>query len=362
MALALALAEQAQGRTAPNPLVGAVIVNGRRIVGRGYHRRAGAAHAEIEALRQAGRRARGATLYVTLEPCNHYGRTPPCCDAILAAGIRRVVIACRDPNPLTDGRGVARLRRAGVRVSEGLLRDQAQRLNEPFTKAMTRRLPVVIAKVGQSLDGKIATSRGESRWITSTAARRMAHAWRSRVDAILVGVNTVLRDDPLLTARGVGSRPDRLVKVIVDSRLRTPVTARCLSRRSPAPTLIATLARAPSRAELLRRRGVEVLVLPPRRGRVPLRPLCERLVRRGIHSVLLEGGGEVLASALAERLVDRAVFFIAPKLIGGRGAPGAVGGEGISRLIRAVRLAEVRVRRVGPDLCVEGRVVYPKGR
>jgi len=360
MRRALALAARARGLTSPNPLVGAVIVNGRRIAGQGYHHRAGAPHAEVEALRQAGRRARGATLYVTLEPCNHYGRTPPCCDAILDAGIRRVVIASRDPNPLTDGRGIAKLRRAGVRVSEGVLRREARQLNESFAKAMTRQLPFMIAKMGQSLDGKIATVRGESRWITSGAARRMVHRWRSRVDAILVGINTVLRDDPLLTARPHTRRVP--IKVIVDSRLRSPSTARCLSPASPAPTLIATTVRNASRAGALARRGAEVVVLPPRHGRVPLRRLCRMLVRRGIHSVLLEGGGEVFAGALAERLVDRVLFFIAPTLIGGRGAPGAVGGPGISRLDQSIRLEEVRVRRVGPDLCVEGRVVYPKKR
>jgi diaminohydroxyphosphoribosylaminopyrimidine deaminase/5-amino-6-(5-phosphoribosylamino)uracil reductase len=361
MGLALRLARKAVGHTSPNPMVGAVIVKDRRIIGQGYHRRAGAPHAEVEALRKAGPRTCGATLYVTLEPCNHAGRTPPCCDAILTAGISCVVIATKDPNPLTNGRGVARLRRAGIRVVTGVLEQEAQQLNEPFRKAMISGIPFVIAKVGQSLDGKIATTRGESRWITSPAARRLGHQWRSRVDAILVGVRTVLRDDPLLAVRGAAQRPGRPVKIIVDSRLRTPHTARCLSAQSPAPSLIATTVRTGTKRAALVRRSVELLTLPAQQGRVPLRRLCRLLARRGIQSILIEGGGEVLASAFAERLVDRIAFFIAPMLIGGRTAPASVGGIGVSRLAHAIRLDDVTYRRVGPDLCVEGRVVYPKG-
>jgi len=235
MARALRLARRALGRTSPNPAVGAVVVKDGRVVGQGYHRRAGWPHAEVEALRRAGARARGATLYVTLEPCNHTGRTPPCCDALLAAGIARVVVAAKDPNPVTNGRGMARLRRAGVEVVAGVLEQEARRLNEPFWKAMRSRMPLVVAKIGQSLDGKIATAIGESRWITSLAARRLAHRWRSRADAILIGVNTVLRDDPLLTVRGVVRRLDRPLKVIVDSRLRTPLRARCFSALGSSP-------------------------------------------------------------------------------------------------------------------------------
>lgn len=360
MRLALSLARKAQGRTAPNPAVGAVIVSGDRVVGRGYHRRAGAPHAEAEALRQAGARARGSTLYVTLEPCNHDGRTPPCCEAIAASGIAQVVLAARDPNPITDGRGVAALRRAGIRVTEGVLDREARRLNEPFFKAMTTGLPFVIAKVAQSLDGKIATRRGESRWITSPAARRLAHRWRARVDALLVGINTVLRDDPRLTARGVPHRNGFPLKVIMDSRLRLPPTAACL--RGTTPAIVATTRHDRMRAARLARRGAEVLVFRARQGRVPVRPLLRALARRGIQSVLIEGGGEVLAGALAERLVDRVVWFIAPCLIGGRAAPGAVGGEGVARLSQTIRLTALEVRRVGPDLCVEARVVYSQRR
>ncbi len=360
MARALALARRAIGQTSPNPMVGAVVVNGGRVVGEGYHRRAGLPHAEIEALRKAGAHTRGGTLYVTLEPCNHTGRTPPCCDAILTSGISRVVVAAKDPNPITNGRGIARLRRAGVDVVTGVLEREAAALNAPFQKAMTTGLPFAVAKVGQSLDGKIATARGESRWITSPASRRLAHRWRGRVDAILVGVNTVLVDDPRLTARGMSRQRGRPVRVIVDSHLRIPLRARCLSSHSP--TLIATTVSSGSKRARLARRGIEILTFPATRGRVPLRRLFRELARRGIQSILIEGGGEVLASAVAERLVDRLVFFIAPILIGGRAAPGSFGGAGVSRLSRAIRLEELTCTRVGPDLCVEARVVYPRRR
>ena len=370
MGLALRLARRAEGQTSPNPPVGAVIVRDGRQVGWGYHRRTGDPHAEVEALRRAGSRARGATLYVTLEPCNHTGRTGPCCDDIMAAGMARVVIGARDPNPITDGRGIARLRRSGVAIVTGVRAAETRRLIAPFHKAMMTGLPFVVAKAAQSLDGKIATHSGQSQWITSAPARRARHEWRSRVDAILVGIETILADDPRLSARAGRRRSGRPVKVIVASRLRTPPSARCLSSASPAPTLIATTVAAPARVAALVRRGAEIVVLPARpapharrggarNGRVPLRHLFRLLVRRGLHSVLIEGGGEVLAGALEERLVDRLTMFVAPMLIGGRSAPSSVGGRGVNRLSEAVRLQDAVWSRVGPDWCVEARVIYP---
>lgn len=374
MRLALRLARRAIGDTSPNPVVGAVVVKRGRIVGQGYHRHAGWAHAEVEALRQAGRRASGATMYVTLEPCHHTGRTPPCCEALIQAGIKRVVIAMTDPNPITNGRGIERLRRAGIQVVTGVLEADAKRLNAPFTKAITTKMPWVVAKVAQSLDGKIATRTGDSRWISSAASRRFAHELRRQVDAIVVGVNTIVRDDPLLTARDPHrpARAGRPIKVIVDSHLRTPVASRCLSRESPAPTVIATTQRSPAKRAPFVRRGIEVLVFPSRLrrgrggqasgGRVPLRRLFRALVRRyPITSILLEGGGEVLASALADRLVDRLVWVIAPLIIGGRDSTPSVGGEGIRRLTQAIRLCDVTVRHLGPDLVLDASVAYPKG-
>ena len=366
MRAALRLARRALGDTSPNPVVGAVIVHRGRVVGQGYHRRAGLAHAEVEALRQARERARGATLVVTLEPCNHVGRTPACCDALIQAGITQVVIAMKDPNPITNGRGIARLRRAGIGVVTGVLEEEAKRLNAPFAKFITTGMPFVIAKIAQSLDGKIATTTGESRWISSASSRALGHQLRRQVDAILVGVRTVLRDDPLLTARDRSkpTRPGYPIKVIVDSHLRTPSNSRCLSSNSPAPTIIATTpqASARKRANLQRRGGIHVMVLPSSSdGRIPLRRLCRELARRyAITSVLIEGGGEVLASALEERLVDRVMWCLAPIIIGGRKAPTSVGGEGVTQLAQAVHLTDITVRRLGPDLVVEAAVKYPQ--
>lgn len=360
MRQALRLARKAIGQTSPNPAVGALLVKNGAVIGRGYHRRAGLAHAEVEALRDAGAQARGATLYVTLEPCNHAGRTPPCCDAILASGIRRVVAAVKDPNPITRGRGLNRLKRCGVKIAVGVLEEEARQLNAPFFKVMTTGLPFVLVKVAQSLDGKIATRFGESRWITSTDSRKLVHRWRAQADGILVGINTLLRDDPRLTARIAGSRrKDKPVKIILDTHLQIPPAARCLSKESPPPTWIVTCKNPHSaRAAKILARGAELV--PARidsQGRIALRPLFRSLARRGIQSLIVEGGSEVIASVLKEDLADRAAFFIAPKIIAGREAPGAVGGTGASRLAHAVLLKNRLARFVGPDLLVEGDVV-----
>jgi diaminohydroxyphosphoribosylaminopyrimidine deaminase/5-amino-6-(5-phosphoribosylamino)uracil reductase len=361
MRRALSLAARATGRTSPNPLVGAVLVRSGRVVGEGYHRRAGQPHAEVEAIRQAGARARGATLYVTLEPCNHQGRTPPCCEAIVAAGIRRVVAAIEDPHRITRGRGLARLRQAGLGVMIGVEAEAAAVLNAPFFKAMTTGRPWVVAKVAQSLDGKIATASGASQWITSPASRAVGHAWRRYVDAIVVGVHTILADNPRLNDRAQGARPGRPLKIILDSRLRTPLNARCFTARPTTPTLIATLVKRSPKKRLFERRGIEVLTLPALRGHVSLPALARALVRRGVHAVLIEGGGEVLASALQARLVDRVAWYVAPLLLGGRGAPGAVGGAGFA-LAQAVQVREAVCRRLGRDWCIEGQLVYPARR
>ncbi len=361
MRRALVLAARGGNATHPNPLVGAVVVSGGRIVGEGYHRVLGGPHAEVVALRRAGARAQGATLYVTLEPCAHVGRTPPCVHAVRASGVRRVVAAMVDPNPLTLGRGLAKLRASGIQTSVGLLEAEARRLNPVFVTAMERKRPVVTAKIAQSLDGKIATVTGRSRWISSPQTRRFAHQLRAEVDAICVGVRTVLRDDPLLSnrlsakgesAKAVGRQP---VKVILDSQLRTPTTARIFSRQSPAPVIVATTSRASARsAERLRRLGATVLVQPARWGsqRIRWQWLCGELWRRQILHLLIEGGGEVLASALAERVVDRCYWIVAPMVVGGRTAPTSVGGDGVPTLERAWRFGEWQLRRLGPDLLV----------
>ncbi len=357
MALALRLAARARGATSPNPMVGAVVVAGKRIVGKGYHHRAGGAHAEILALRQAGPRARGATLYVTLEPCSHRNkRTPPCVPAVLASGLRRVVVAMPDPNPRVRGRGIRRLRRAGLRVDVGCLQPLAERLNEHYDHWVRTGLPFVVLKSAMTLDGKIATARGESRWITGEVARRHLHRQRRNFDAILVGVGTVLRDDPRLTARaGDGHAAGRQpLRVILDSRLRTPSRAAILKGAS-AHTLILTLPGAPrSRMERLRSPCVSVATLAGRPGRVSFTACLRYLGRAGITSVLIEGGSEVNASALASGLVNRVLLYVAPKLLGGQDAKDVIGGISPRRLADACDLDEWRTRWLGRDLLIEG--------
>ncbi|MFQ5877754.1 MAG: bifunctional diaminohydroxyphosphoribosylaminopyrimidine deaminase/5-amino-6-(5-phosphoribosylamino)uracil reductase RibD [Acidobacteriota bacterium] len=357
---ALVLASRGEGRTSPNPMVGALLVRGGRVVGRGYHTRAGEPHAEIVALRQAGPRARGATLYVNLEPCCHFGRTPPCVDALIGAGVRRVVASMRDPDPRVDGRGFRALRAAGVRVRVGCGREAAYRLNERFLHYVRTGVPFVTLKAGMSLDGRIATRRGESRWITSRRAREQARSLRARHDAVLVGVNTVLADDPRLAASGGGRAPAR---VVLDARLRTPSGARLLRDGAGGQTLILTLAGASERRRRrLERRGALVVPLPSRRGRVDLRAALVELGRRGIRSILVEGGSEVLGSALDERIGDRIVLYVAGKILGGRTALPAFGGLGAGRLREAARLYGWSIRPLGEDLVLEGRLVFPTRR
>ncbi len=354
MRLALGLAARARGRTEPNPVVGAVVVRSGRVVGRGHHHRAGGPHAEVLALRQADGRARGATLYVSLEPCAHFGRTPPCAEAILRAGVRRVVAAMRDPNPLNRGRGLRRLKARGVHTRVGVLERQARALNEVFLTRMERQRPFVTVKVAQSLDGRIAARAGQSRWISGPAARRWARRLRSESDAVLVGVRTVLKDNPLLTARGTGRRRQP-VRVVLDSSLRTPPEARLFSDSSPV-WIAATRSAPRARERALRRAGAEVLRFPSEGGRVNLRALLRELAKREISRLLIEGGGEVIASALRARAVDRVAWVVAPKLLGGRQAVPSVGGEGVQHPDQAVRLRNIAVKRLGQDLLVTAEV------
>ena len=367
--MALGLAARGRGQTAPNPMVGAVLVRGGRVVGRGYHTRAGAPHAESVALAQAGRRALGATLYVNLEPCCHFGRTPPCVDAILAAGVRRVVASLEDPDPRVRGKGFRALRAAGTRVTVGPLALEARRLNESFLKRVVAGRPLVTLKAGMSVDGRIATRTGESKWITSPAARAAARQLRREHEAVLVGVNTVLRDDPRLTARsagnGSGARDGAAgvqpVRVVLDTRLRTPPGARILADGA-GPVIILALAGAPrSRRRRLEEAGALVLEVTGRDGRVGLDAALRELGRRGISSVLVEGGSEVLGSILDERIGDRLVLFVAGRVLGGRGALPAFGGRGAARLRDAPRLRDVRIRPIGSDFRIDGRLVFPRG-
>jgi diaminohydroxyphosphoribosylaminopyrimidine deaminase/5-amino-6-(5-phosphoribosylamino)uracil reductase len=355
MKMALKLAGRGAGWVSPNPMVGAVVVKGGKVVGRGYHRRAGLAHAEVEALREAGAAARGADLYVTLEPCNHQGKTPPCTQAILAAGVSRVVIATRDPNPRVSGGGADFLAAQGVEVAVGLLAAEARRLNEAWFHFVETGRPWVIAKAACSLDGKIATVGGESQWLTGQAARTLGHRLRHRVDAIVVGIGTVLADDPQLTTRlprGPGRDP---IRVILDSRLRLPLTARMLHLDSAAPTWAATTNQAPpDMRRALEGTGAQILVLPGEAGRVSLPALLAELGARHVQSLLVEGGAETLGTFFDERLVNQFYFFYAPKILGGQKAPGAVGGQGVIHLGEAHIARDLKVRRLGSDLLVSG--------
>jgi riboflavin-specific deaminase-like protein len=432
MQLALKLAAKGAGWVSPNPMVGAVLVKDGQIVGRGYHRRLGAPHAEVEALRQAGEAAKGSDLYVTLEPCNHQGRTPPCTQAVLAAGVSRVIIATPDPNPQVAGGGRAFLESHGVTVAAGLLAAEARRLNEAWFKWVESGLPFVIAKAACSLDGKIATVQGESQWLTGEAARAYGHRLRHECDAILVGIDTVLADDPQLTTRlggkkkqfggaGPGSKTPALspkpplptpyvggtglqpapgegrpsitvvqpppavlseaacgnsqssestrnpapstqnrgkdpIRVILDSRLRIPLSARLLHLDSPAPTWVACTAAAPrDKIKALQNLGAEVLVLPAAGGgRVALQPLLKALGRRQVQSLLVEGGAQVLGAFFEAQMVDKFYFFYAPLFLGGQGAPGVLGGPGIPRLQDAPRARNLTLRRLGPDIVLSG--------
>jgi diaminohydroxyphosphoribosylaminopyrimidine deaminase / 5-amino-6-(5-phosphoribosylamino)uracil reductase len=357
MSLALELARSAAGQTSPNPLVGAVVVKDGEVVGMGAHLKAGQPHAEVHALRMAGERAKGATLYVTLEPCSHYGRTPPCADAVIQAGISRVVVAVLDPNPLVAGQGVSRLIAAGVEVTVGIGETEARRLNEVFFHYITTRRPFVTVKTASTLDGKIATVTGHSRWITGEEARGQVHELRRRHDAILVGVGTVIADDPELTARTAGTATGRQpVRVILDRRLRTPLDARVVND-GKALTWIVTSAEAPAeKRAALEERGVTVLVPD---GPVTVERVLDELGARGITSLLVEGGAEVNGSFLRARAVQKIVAYLSMKLVGGAGAPTPFGGPGLERMDEAVPLTDVEWEQVGPhDLRITGYPVW----
>jgi len=336
MRRAVRLAARGQGETNPNPLVGCVVVKGGRVVGEAWHRRAGGRHAEVQALARAGAKARGATLYVNLEPCVHHGRTPPCAPLLIEAGLRRVVAAMRDPDPRVDGRGVALLRRAGIAVTLGLLEDEAAALNERFVVAARRSRPYVTLKAALTLDGRIATARGESKWITSPAQRRDARRLRGLHDGVAVGIGTVLADDPMLLPQPRVTRP--FYRVVFDSRLRLPPGGRLArSARSSPVWVVCAKAEARKRAAL-ERKGVTVLEQPSRGARVSLARAVRELWRRGIRSLVVEGGSELLGAFLAARLVDAVALYRAPVILGGREGVPAFGGPAAPRLADALAL------------------------
>lgn len=354
---ALALARRGEGRTSPNPPVGAVVVSGGRIVGEGFHPKAGEPHAEIFALRQAGEAARGAELYVTLEPCSHHGRTGPCADAVIDAGIRKVYVGCVDPNPQVAGRGVARLEAAGVEVACGLLETECKQLLAPFARHITTGMPFVTLKGAMTLDGQTATSTGASQWITNPASREEVHRLRDRCDAVVTGVGTVVADDCQLTVRLPQGGRDPL-RVVVDSTLRVPEQARILHLSSSAGTLLATTRQAaPAKVAMLRERGVEVLVCADDdQGRVDLVDLMRKLGNRDIQHVLLEAGATLNRAALKAGIVNRLALFVAPMLFGGGDGMPLFAGAGVLSPDAAYRLEDLRTRIIDGDVLVEGEI------
>ena len=351
MKMALALAQKGKGFTNPNPVVGAVIVKNGRIVGRGYHKKCGMPHAEVNALKDAGPLAKGATIYVTLEPCDHFGRTPPCTEAVIRSGIKKVVLAMKDPNPVNNGKGVKRLNFHGIDTVVGVMEEEARGLNRPYIKYITSGRPYITLKLAESLDGKIATRTGESKWITGEDSRRYGRLLRCRVDAVMVGANTVLRDDPLLLCdRPVRRQPAR---VIVDSRLKISPHSKVFTKMGSSPVIIAAGSGAPAhKAKVFESMGVKVLRIKLKDGVVDLDGLMKALATLNIMDVLVEGGGELAASLIRYKLVDRFLFFIAPRIIGGRDAVPSVGGVGAGRLSEAVELKNVTLNRFKKDILV----------
>jgi len=371
MRLALCLARRGYGTTSPNPMVGAVLVKGGKIIGRGWHRRAGVPHAEIEALLDAqkhGCSSRGATLYVTLEPCCTHGRTPPCTNAIIAAGVKRVVIGTIDPNPKHSGTGVKILKRAGIQVAPGVFKGECAKLNESFNHWIIHRTPFVTVKAAMTLDGRIATASGESKWITSEKARSYGMKLRQATDAILVGINTILADDPSLTFRKQKTESSKQKskqprRIVLDSMARTPLQANVISDQHAALTTIVVTERAPKNRVAVLAKRVNVLIAPVvksaignRQSAINLRWLLKKLGAENVTSLLVEGGGEVNASFLLGGFAQRVAFFYAPKILGGRDSRKGVAGEGVKRLGEVIQLQEIEWRKLGPDLLLTARV------
>jgi len=360
MRKALDLAALGRGWSSPNPMVGAVVVKDGRIVGKGWHRRFGGPHAEVHALEDAGKKAKGAALYVTLEPCNHHGKTPPCVDAILKAGVKTVVLGTRDPHDKAAG-GAKALRKKKLKVIDDVLEKQCRGLNAAFFKFIRTGAPLVSAKWAMTADGKIATARGDSKWITSPKARAFAHVLRGRHDAVLVGIGTVLTDAPLLTCRLGLDRPEaghwQPRRVILDSTARTPLDAPIWTAENGGPIVIVTSSNAPiERVKALKDKGAEIVSLFSAQGGLPLNEVLKALLKLGVLSVYVEGGSEVLGSFIDERAVDRAYVFVAPKIVGGREGVTAVRGRGVERVSESQELRVTGVKRLGDDVLIRGRL------
>ncbi len=353
MSLALELAEKGRGKVEPNPMVGAVLVKNGEIVGKGYHQVFGGHHAEINAINEAGTNCTEATLYVSMEPCAHYGKTAPCVDAIIKAGITKVVISVTDPNPITSGKGIQKLKAAGIEVGIGVMESQAKRLNAPFFKLMQKGFPYVIVKWAMSIDGKIATYTGDSKWITSEESREYVHKIRGQMDGILVGINSVLRDDPLLTCRIKGGRNPK--RIIIDSNASLPLNSRIVNTINEGEVIVAVNENARQKqVEMLEKLGCKIIQTNGINDRVDLNELFKRLGAMNLTNILVEGGGSVITSMLEERLVDKLMVFIAPIVIGGEGAKLPVVGKGIDRICEAYQIKEITVNRFSNDIVIEG--------
>jgi len=357
MKKALSLAEKGAGFVNPNPMVGSVIVKDGKIIGEGYHKYFGGNHAEIEALKSLTDNPKDSTMYVTLEPCSHYGKTPPCVNAIIESGIKKVVVATLDPNPLVSGRGVKILREHGIEVVTGILQEDARKLNEVFMKYITTERPFCFMKSAMSLDGKISTKLADSKWITCTESREYVHRLRHRYASIMVGINTVLVDNPLLTVRIPDFEGKNPIRIVIDSKCRIPLDANVVKKTSNARTIVATTEQADDeKIKKLKEKNVEILILPAKNEKVDLNVLMERLGEMRIDSILLEGGGTLNYSALEAGIVDKVGFFIAPKIIGGSLSKTPVEGDGVSLVKHAFSIKDMITHKFGQDIMVEGYV------
>ena len=353
MSLAMELAEKGCGKVEPNPMVGAVLVKNGEIIGKGYHRVFGGHHAEIHAINEAGVNCKGATLYVSMEPCAHYGKTAPCADAIIKAGIIKVVASVIDPNPITSGKGMQKLKEGGVEIRTGVMELQAKRLNAPFFKLMQKGLPYVTVKWAMSIDGKIATHTGDSRWITSEESREYVHKIRGQMDGIMVGINTVLRDDPLLPCRIKGGRNPK--RILVDSNASLPLNSRLLSTIHESEIIVAVNKNAQQKqVEKLEKLGCKIIQTNGINDRVDLHELFKRLGKMNLTNILVEGGSRIITSVIEERLADKLIVFIAPIIIGGEFSKSPVLGEGINKICEASGISEITVKRISNDIVIEG--------
>lgn len=346
MKLCLKLAEKGRGKTSPNPMVGAVIVKNGIIIGSGYHKKAGFPHAEVEAINSARINVKGAVLYVNLEPCNHYGKTPPCTEKIINAGIKRVIIAMLDPNPINKGKGIKKLRENNIKVKTGILENDAKELNRAFTKFITKKIPYVTLKLAESIDGKIATRTGDSKWISSFSSRRLVHKMRSLSDAVIVGSNTIRRDNPTLINKlfknGLTKQP---LRVVVGGSEKLSKKLNIFKYTDISKVIIASTNKSNEET---------ALYFAPQQKRVPLKALMKKLAGQGILSVFVEGGSELAASFLEEKLVDKVLFFISPRIIGGNSAISSIGGKGATLVKNSLILRNVSVKKIESDLLVEG--------